>query len=132
MSTDRRPLPTAVFWSLKNRVRYHREFPHVVASLPGLYGDPCKGGGVGDCNDFAVSTAALGKIGRYDVRWAYGFDADGDIVHVWTQMRPQVTAGLPILEWVDVDPTPGAPPPGMGSPVDVPGARVVGYWTQPV
>ena len=87
---------------------------------------------MGDCNDFAVSTAALGTIGRYQVRWAHGFDHEGDVVHVWTQMRPEPIPGIEAAEWVDVDPTPGAPAPGGGSPLDVPGARIVGYWTEPV
>ena len=93
-----------------------------MASVPVLYGDPCKGGGVGDCNDFAVAVAALGMVGRYDARWAVGLDARGEPVHIWTQLR------RPGGQWIDVDPTPGAPPPGLGSPVDIPGAQVVG-WT---
>ena len=122
LAQDPAPLPVSIFKSLKNRVRYHREDPHVVASVPILYGDPCKGGGVGDCNDFAVAVAALGLMGRYQARWAIGLDAAGEPVHIWTQLRQ------PGGEWIDVDPTPGAPEPGHGSPVDIPGAQVVG-WT---
>ena len=121
LATNPEALPASVFLSMRDRIRYHHEDPHVVATLPVLYGDPCKGGGVGDCNDFAVSTAALGKIGRYQVRWALGLDAEGFPAHVWTQMRRDQGA------WIDVDPTPGAPAPGGGSPVDVPGARIVGW-----
>ncbi len=86
-----------------------------MASFPELINAP-----VGDCNDFAVAMAALGKAGRYPARFALGYDDTGEPVHIWTQLWTG-------SEWVDVDPTPGAPPPGQGSPVDVPGARVVGW-----
>jgi transglutaminase-like putative cysteine protease len=132
LAQDSRALPAALWSSLRSRVRYHRESPHVVGTVSGLYGDPCKGGGVGDCNDYAMASAALGLAGRYEARWALGFDQDGDVVHVWTQLRPYPTPMDPDPEWIDVDPTPGAPPPGMGSPVDVPGAHVVGYFTSTV
>ena len=98
----------------------------MVASVPVLYGDPCKGGGVGDCNDYAVAVAALGMMGRYEARWCLGLDAGGEPVHIWTQLRQ------PGGEWIDVDPTPGAPEPGRGSPVDIPGAQVVGWTAIPV
>ena len=92
----------------------------MVASLPELINAP-----VGDCNDFAVAMAALARSGRIPVRFALGYDQTGEPVHIWAQLFHQG-------QWVDVDPTPGAPPPGQGSPVDVPGARVVGYDAIPV
>jgi transglutaminase-like putative cysteine protease len=92
----------------------------VVASFPELVNSP-----VGDCNDFAVAMAALGIAGRYPARFALGFDKIGEPVHIWAQLWNG-------REWLDVDPTPGAPPPGEGSPVDVPGARVVGWEPVPL
>lgn len=80
---------------------------------------------VGDCNDFAVVTAALGISGRVPVRWALGYDSSGAPAHIWTQYFWED-------KWVSVDPTPGAPSPGDGSPVDVPGVSIVGYDVLPI
>ena len=91
-----------------------------MASLPELINAP-----VGDCNDYAVAMAALGMAGQYPARFALGYDSRRVPVHVWTQLWDG-------SRWVDVDPTPGAPPPGEGSPVDVPGASVVGFDVLPV
>jgi hypothetical protein len=114
------PLPRAIWEWAKDNVRYHREDPHVVASLPELINAP-----VGDCNDYAVAMAALGMAGQYPARFALGYDSQRVPVHVWAQLWTG-------SQWVDVDPTPGAPPPGEGSPVDVPGASVVGFDVLPV
>jgi transglutaminase-like putative cysteine protease len=113
-------MPLAVWSWAKHAFRYQQEYPHVVANLPQMLRFP-----VGDCNDFAVVTAALAIAGRVPVRWALGYDARGVPRHVWSQYFFDG-------QWVDVDPTPGAPPPGDGSPVDVPGVKLVGYDVIPV
>ena len=120
LATDTNPPPLAIWtWATEN-LRYQQEYPQVVASLPELINTP-----VGDCNDFAVAVAALGISGRIPARFALGYDRTGEPVHIWAQL---FHGG----EWVDVDPTPGAPPPGHGSPVDVPGATVVGFDAIPI
>jgi len=115
LSQDPSPLPLAVWKWAKSALRYQPEFPHVVSSLSQMLKTP-----VGDCNDFAIVTAALGMAGRVPVRWALGYDQQGTPRHIWTQYFWEG-------KWIDVDPTPGAPAPGDGSPIDVPGVTIVGY-----
>jgi hypothetical protein len=91
-----------------------------VASLPEFLNSP-----VGDCNDYAVVMAALGMAGHLPARWALGHNSQGVPNHIWTQLWDG-------SNWVDVDPTPGAPPPGEGSPVDVPGGEVLSFDILPV
>jgi transglutaminase-like putative cysteine protease len=115
LADDPRPLPWAVWTWARNDIRFHEERPHVVASLRRLLDAP-----VGDCNDLTIAVTALAHAGRVPVRWALGFDRTGEPVHIWAQLMHQG-------EWLDVDPSPGAPPPGAGKVVDVPGTAVVGY-----
>ncbi len=120
LATDTSPPPLAIWTWASENLRFQPEFPQVVASLPELINVP-----VGDCNDFAVAVAALGIAGRIPARFALGYDRTGEPVHIWTQLYHEG-------QWVDVDPSPGAPPPGHGSPVDVPGVTVVGWDVIPI
>lgn len=115
LADDPAPLPWAVWKWARNDVRFQAEAPQVVADLPRLIDAP-----VGDCNDLAVAVAALAKAGGIPYRWALGYDQAGEPVHIWAQL-------LHGGQWLDVDPSPGAPAPLAGKVVDVAGARVVGY-----
>jgi hypothetical protein len=115
LADDPAPLPWAVFNWARDDIRFHREAPQVVADLPRLIDAP-----VGDCNDLTVAVTALAKAGGVPVRWALGFDRYGEPKHIWAQL---FHGG----QWLDVDPSPGAPEPGAGDVVDVPGATVIGY-----
>ena len=115
LADDPRALPWSVWSWARDDVRFHEEFPQVVSDVPRLIDAP-----VGDCNDLAVAVSALAAAGRVPYRWALGYDQSGEPVHIWAQLLHE---GV----WLDVDPSPGAPAPGNGKVVDVPGARVVGY-----
>ena len=101
-------------------MRFHEEWPHVVASLPVLAGPPNEGGRVGDCNDLAVAVAALATLGRVPARWALGYNRAGEPNHIWAQLWNGQC-------WIDVDPSPGAPAPGAGCVIDALEGRVVAW-----
>ena len=109
------PAPWAVWEWARRDVRFHNEWPQVVSSLSRLLQAP-----VGDCNDLAVATAALLQAARYPVRWALGFDDEGKPRHIWTQAYYDG-------KWLNVDPSPGADPPGGAPPYQVINATISAY-----
>ena len=115
LANDPSPAPWAVWNWARRDIRFHDEWPQVVASLPRLIQAP-----VGDCNDLALATAALLMAARLPVRWALGFDDEGKPRHIWTQ----VYWGN---QWLHVDPSPGADPPGGKAPSTVINATVSDY-----
>ena len=108
LANDPSPAPWAVWQWARRDIRFHDEWPQVVASLPRLLQAP-----VGDCNDLAIAA-------RLPVRWALGYDDDGKPRHIWTQAYYN-------RQWLNVDPSPGADPPGGNPPYEVINATISAY-----
>ena len=115
LANDPSPAPWAIWSWARRDVRFENEYPQVVASLPRLLDAP-----VGDCNDLAVATAALLMAARVPVRWALGYDKAGKPRHIWTQAKWGD-------QWIHVDPSPGAEPPGGRAPHKVSNATVTAW-----
>ena len=111
LANDSSPAPEAIWNWARNDVRFHDEWPQVVASLPKLLQAP-----VGDCNDLAVAVASLLAAARIPVRFALGFDDSGRPRHIWAQAYRN--------GWIHVDPSPQAPPPGTTAPTEVINATI--------
>lgn len=112
LANDSAPAPWAIWRWARNDVRFHDEYPQIVASLPRLLDAP-----VGDCNDLAVATAVLLRAARLPVQWALGYDEQGKPRHIWTMVKWGD-------HWLHVDPSPGAEPPGGLAPSRVANATI--------
>ena len=115
LANNPEPAPWAVWDWARRDIRFHDEWPQVVASLPRLLQAP-----VGDCYDLALATAVLLMAARLPVRWALGYDDEGKPRHIWTQVYYD-------RRWLNVDPSPGADPPGGKPPYQVINATVSAY-----